>query len=444
MSDLDPDQTVALFDSATVLRSSLEAALRGRPFPQLGNSSRVGRAARTGGRLPWPLLRRIYTRIGAAEGLDPDRLSDVNLASVARWLADQYPQRRYPAVLIGSSNGAISHLAAAVGMPWLPGTVLVPVKRVGNPDRPVDSMRSGEQYAPRLLERNRDIVLHHMHDQVQDQLMVARMTYFRLKWQRLPGAYQRFLERSLAPDAPVIMIDDRSDWPVVRVGARHVFQAGAQGGLEPEAYLDRPHTPEPDDRAAEAEWGADPDFNAAIRGWCAETGHPLFVISYRGPQAPAHAVASVMRQWCRDRGEDDQQLLVPTFVIGDPWLTINTASVPFWSLFSVQPALQALDDHLAHTDPYRVVRLLLFQHGADSAGIARPEDWVRTITAHGATPDFLGMDPAKFPHDIGFLGRYGTALDGLPRARHLWESLPLDRALPALADHGLPIEGLTT
>jgi hypothetical protein len=108
----------------------------------------------------------------------------------------------------------------------------------------------------------------------------------------------------------------------------------------------------------------------------------------------------------------------------------------------VQPALAALDDHLARSDPYRVVRLLLFQHGADSAGIARPEDWARTISAHGATPDFLGMDPAKFPHDIGFLGRYGAALDGLPRARHLWGSLPLARALRGLHDHGLSIEGL--
>ena len=119
MTDLDPAQTVALFDSATVLRSSLEAALRGQPFPQLGNSSGVGRAARTGGKLPWPLLRRIYTRIGAAEGLDPGGLSDVNMASVARWLAEQYPQRRYPAVLVGSSNGAISHLAYM--MMWFGG-----------------------------------------------------------------------------------------------------------------------------------------------------------------------------------------------------------------------------------------------------------------------------------------------------------------------------------
>ena len=39
------------------------------------------------------------------------------------------PDGRYPAVMIGSSNGALTHLAAACGVPWLPQTVLVPVRR---------------------------------------------------------------------------------------------------------------------------------------------------------------------------------------------------------------------------------------------------------------------------------------------------------------------------
>ena len=168
------------------------------------------------------------------------------------------------------------------------------------------------------------------------------------------------------------------------------------------------------------------------------------MISYRGPQAPAHAVASVIRQWYRDRGEDDQQLLVPTFVIGDPWLTINTASVPFWSFFSVQPALAALDDHLARSDPYRVVRLLLFQHGADSAGIARPEDWARTITAHGATPDFLGMDPAKFPTTSASSAATEPPWTACPGPGICGSRCRLDRALRRLADHGIAVEGLET
>jgi hypothetical protein len=134
---LAPHNVVASFDSATVMRASLAAALKGQPFPHLGHSSGAALAVRVGGRLPWPILRWVYTRIGASEGINPHRLADVDMAAVAQWLANGYPQRRYAAVLIGSSNGALIHLAAALQVPWLPGTVLVPVARTGDPHRPV-------------------------------------------------------------------------------------------------------------------------------------------------------------------------------------------------------------------------------------------------------------------------------------------------------------------
>jgi hypothetical protein len=73
------------------------------------------------------MLRGIYSRIGASEGINPRRLGDVDLSAVAGAFAERYPKRRYPAVLLGSSNGALTHLAAAMQVPWLPDTVLVPV-----------------------------------------------------------------------------------------------------------------------------------------------------------------------------------------------------------------------------------------------------------------------------------------------------------------------------
>ncbi|MFC7623776.1 hypothetical protein [Microlunatus sp. GCM10028923] len=434
MSDLAPDRSAASFDSATALQAALIAALNGSGFAHLGQPAPAARAIRVAARLPWPLLRQLYSRLGASEGVRPDDLGRVDLAGVAGWLGGRLPRRRMPAVMIGSSNGALTQLAAALQVPWLPGTVLVPVRRTGDPDRPDDALRFGARFGPALLERNPDIVLHQMHDQVQDELMVAEMAYFRVKWQRLPEAYARYLTENLAPGAPVIMIEDGSEWPVTQVGERHLFQAGAQGGLDPAGYLSRRHTPRPDTVAAEAEWGAAPALTDAAAAWCADHDHPLVRIRYPGPQTPAHAVATIFRDWYRQRGEPADRLVVPSFVIGDPWRMINSGSVPYWAFFSVRSALAALDDHLGRTDPYREVAVLPFQHGVWSAGIATPEDWVRVGRAHGTEVTFPGLRHEAFPHDIGYLARYGDALRRLPPASAPWRPLPVRQALAGLRD----------
>lgn len=428
---------VAAFDSASVMHGALAAALRGEPLRHLGNPEPAAAVVRAAGRLPWSVVRPLYTRIGAAEGIDPGRLGDVDCAAVADAFADGFPTRRYGGVLVGCSNGALTHLAAAMQLPWLPGTFLLPVARTGDPHRPVEALEFGLAHAPDLLEHNPDIVLHHMHDQVQDELMVARMTYFRIKWRGLPAAYERFLATSLAPGAPVILVEDTSTWPVVRVSERHVFQSGAQGGLSPEAYLERPHTPTPDDEAAEAEWGAEPGLGGALEEWCRTHGHPLVRLLYHGPQTVAAPVADVMRDWVRSRGERADRLLVPSFILGDPWQTISTATVPYWTFFSVRPALDAFASYLDSAEQYNRVDILLFQHGVDSEGIARPQQWLDVAHAHGAQARIVAVDPDRFPHDIASIGRYSDALAELPAARQPWSPLPVDPALRSLAEAGL-------
>jgi hypothetical protein len=378
----------------------------------------------------------VYARVGAAEGIPAGRLGDVDLATVAAWLTAQLPSMPYPAVLIGSSNGALTHLAAAMQVPWLPGTVLLPVARRHDPHDVDAALQFGRRTASPLLDRNPDVVLHHMHDQVQDELMAAEMAYFRLKWRRLPHAYRRFLQTSLQPGAPVVLVEDTSTWPVVRISERHVFQPGAQGGIRPEDYLGRPRTPTPDDVAPEAEWGAEPGLTNAVATWCAANNHPLIRIRYHGPQAVSAPVADTFDVWYTARDEDQRRLVVPCFILADPWQTLTTASVPFWTFFAVQPALESLQRYLqSRNEPYHEAHLMLFQHGADSAGIARPDQWATILRQHGAKVDFLGLDPQRFPHDIAFMTRYGPNLARLSPARHPWSPMLWPDALANLATH---------
>jgi len=431
--NLDAKAVVASFDSASVLHAANVAALQRKDFPNLGSSNLAGIGVRVAGRLPWPILRGIYTRIGGAEGIDPDDLARVDLGAVAASFADAYPQKRYPAVFVGASNGALTHLAAALQVPWLPQTVLIPVHRLGDPQRPDQALDFGRRVGPALLEANPDIALHQMHDSAQDELMTSRMTYFRTKWRALPAAYTRFLESALEPGAPVLLIDDQSVWPVVRVGERHVFQSGGRGGLTPQEYLKLPHTPTPDDESPEAEWGTEPLFAAAVREWAASHGHPVVTIRVDGPQEAAHPIAEVLRQWTRDRGGAADRLIVPSFVLGDPWRTIELGRVPFWTFFAVQSAVESLRFHLAHSAPYRAADIMMFQHGADSPGRAKADDFESVLRDAGVEAHLLALARRKIPHDIGSLGRYGAALSREKPAGLPFTPLAVADALGSLA-----------
>jgi hypothetical protein len=74
------------------------------------------------------------------------------MSTGAASFVDAYPGCRYPAVMVGSSNGALTNLAVAARVPWLPDTVLGPV--AGAHDRPDDVLAFGASVVATLLRRN--------------------------------------------------------------------------------------------------------------------------------------------------------------------------------------------------------------------------------------------------------------------------------------------------
>ena len=427
-----PEEAVASFDSASAFLMALARALDRRDFPYLGQSRWKALPVRASALLPRPLRCRAYAIAGGREGVAVERLGYIDLDDVASWVTRTYPDRRYPAVLIGSSNGALAHLAAACGIPWLPQTLLVPVRRRGaDPADMPAALEFGAQHGPALLAHNPRVELHQMQVANQDALSGSQMAYFRVKWTSLPPAYQRFLDEQLEPGAPVVVIRDTSTWPVTRIDDRHVFQVGAQGGMTAEEYLDAPGVPAPDGTAAEAEWGFAEPLLETLRDAAHRRGHPVVEVRYGHPQAPAAAVAEVLRSWTRRRGGAAQRLLVSSFVVHDPWRTITTGSVPFWTFFPVQSAAGDLSDYLASTS-YDDIDVMLFSHGVESRGLADADTWQRIAERARRRGRLLGVDPRAFPADFAVFARYTSALRSLPDGGLPWWPLAVDDALAGL------------
>jgi len=150
---------VAGFDSASAMVVALARFLHGQDTPPLGKPAfRALRPVAAGAaRLPVAAQEVVYSVFSGAEGRDEAEIARLDLDTIGAGIAAAYPGRRYPAVVVGSSGGALVHLCAAFGLPWLPQTLLLPVRQRGiSPDEPQRAAVALAGTARALLDRNPD------------------------------------------------------------------------------------------------------------------------------------------------------------------------------------------------------------------------------------------------------------------------------------------------
>jgi hypothetical protein len=434
---------VADFDSASAMVQASARFLHGEDFPGLGLSRRLEPLAIAVNYLPRRVRRLIYTYSGGAEAIPPARLSEIRAEEVSRWATGLYPARSFPAIAIGSSNGALVHLCAALGIPWLPQTVLIPVRQSAfAPDEPHKAMQFGAAHAPALLEANPDLQLHHMHDPNQDRLMAQRLAYFRVKRLRLGQTYERFIADRLPTGGTIILADCRLRWPTTRVGERHFFQFGGFGDASAteyragservRAFLERQKSPlrcwdppQSDTDSPESEWGFEPALAQDVERLARERGYRILRLGFAEPDDLAAPVADLHRRWYAESGLPAHRLLVESFVLLDPCLAVRTGSVPFWTTFPIERSALALERYLAAADPYEEIRVALFAHGMSSIGVAPPERWRPALARARRYGAFLGTRPDAFPEDFAVFARFNRELRAIPDRHPAPDPLPL-------------------
>jgi hypothetical protein len=193
-----PPRGIARFDSAAGLAQALASCLRREPFDSPSGSPLLDRLIPPSNRLPERVRDFAYALGALGEAVPRREAGLLRAGAIAGWIAGLFPHQPYPAAFVGSSNGGVVHLAAALGCPWLPQTFLAPVRQLGvDPDDPGRALAAGLPAGEALMAGNPDVVVHHMHDPNQDRLMLHTMAYYRLKFRRLPAAYRDLLLRAL-------------------------------------------------------------------------------------------------------------------------------------------------------------------------------------------------------------------------------------------------------
>jgi hypothetical protein len=432
---------VAGFDSASTMARLLSRYLKGQDSPGLaGMAPPSEKFAAATNALPVKAREWLYTVSGWAEAIPESKAGEIRSEELSRWIVNSYPDRPYQAAMVGSSSGAMIHLAAALGIPWLPQTQFVPIRRRGvHPDEPKDDFEFGKRVAPQILENNPDLQLHHMHDPNQDRLMVQLMTYFRFKQLKLGKHYEEFLKKNLEPGSPIYVIDCQRRWTTTQVSDRHFFQFGALGGATEEEfhhgservedYLERYGShrrrwdpPTPDVEMPEAEWGLDHAFLEDTRRFADENGFELRQMVFTEPEDPSPLVADLHRWWYRERGLGlESRLAVGSFVAMEPYWALRTGSAPFWLKFMMEPSADWLERYLDEAEPYDYIYLTLFSSGVDPVGLPPIERWGDLLKRARKEGKWVATDPTKYPHDFGVFPRL---------THHMRDTVPARYPLP--------------
>jgi hypothetical protein len=319
------------------------------------------------------------------------------------------------------------HLAAAMGIPLLPQTYMIPVSRPEYLplDEPKRNMEWGIDPGEVFLRNNPSFKLHHMYDPNQDRLTLEKISYFRVKMQHMLLEYERFISNNLEEGGTIIVSDCTRKWPVTTINDRFIFQFGALGGATEEEFLqggDRVtkylekynshlrqwDSPDPDSDQPEAEWGFDRTLMKDIESLAQRNGYKVQRIVYNEPEHPSPFIAELYRWWYRQKGVIVNRLVAESFFLHEPYWILKTGSVPFWMKFNMDPSADWLEHYLNSTDEYDEIFLMLFSHGVEAIGLATPDRWKAILQKARKKHDFLGVDTENFPLDMGAMIKYNT------------------------------------
>ena len=315
-----------------------------------------------------------------------------------------------------------------MGVPWLPQTFLCPVRAANNdPDDAQASFEQGKEIAAALLAAWPRLAVHHMQDPNQDRLMLDQMRYFRLKLRALPLAFNEFLMGSLPAGSTLFINHCTRQWPVTRTSDRSFFQFGALGGATEKEYLqggprvaeylarygidrERWTPPAITDHVPEAEWGLDGYLISPLKKLAEAQGLKLMEIRYEDPEAMSYVVAEIYRDWYLAAGILPTRLTVDSFLLMDPWCSMQQHAIPFWLVFCTEPSAAALQRFLEKQPPFRNIDMMLFSHGTDSIGLAEIARWQALLAYAREEGALIGVDEERFPRDFATFARFDSAL----------------------------------
>jgi len=387
----------------------------------LGLLSLLPEPLRSGG-IEWGIKVGVGNRPELAERLEAEELY--------RWCTSQYPPKAggYEAILVGSPNGGIAHLAALLRAPFLTTSLAVSFRHPPIAAEDAKSyLKFGAQVSEAIVRGNGYVEVINHYDPLHDRALVKHVNRIRLRLLELPGIYKQFIRENLAPQGKIILIDCSYAWPQYLVSERSYLQVGGLGGITPEEFLERWPLELPLEVRRESEWGCPEGFSASVREFAERLGVELIEIKYDHPER--YSLLSY-DAYLSCEGVRSSWVFFDCFNHQNPRTNIETGIPGVWLPFNTEDSLSFAEQFLKGRRFERIYLTLLpsFMDSPDTVALER---WAALISRHGPLR-LVGIDPKDYPADPLAPFRLMRELKGLRQSCRLPE--PLLLSLSALRE----------
>ena len=363
----------------------------------------------------------------------------VDVDALFRWCVALYPdERRYEAIVVGSPNGAVAHLAALLGAPFLTTSFGLafrhPTMDADDAAAYVSSARSAVR-AIRSANPQSGYKLIAHYDPLHDRSLVEVAAFVRLKLTELPATYAAFIDRHLSPDGRLILIDCSYPWPQLVFGDGDFLQMGGLGGVAPETYLERWPSEHPVAVRRESEWGCPEGFADSVCRWAEDRGIGVVEIRFDHPWTYSLLARDA---YLACAGVRQDHLLIDCFNHLNPRTNVETGIPALWLPFNTVDG-PALVESALRDETFERILFAPLPSFANSPDTAPLDAWIDLLGRFGSVEPF-GIGPRLYPADPLAPFRFADRMANLRKEMGLDRPLRLDveRLMALVAEREAP------
>ncbi|MFA6447838.1 MAG: hypothetical protein WCX65_00080 [bacterium] len=417
-------------DSSAAQARALAAALRGEHFDMYGLGFAARSAARWFSWAPKDALRFASRFASGRIGTPQSEAGRVDTEDMANWAAGLYPQKEYGTLLIGAPSGGVSHIGSILDAPFLTTHFLICFSDLRNVDDVYTTVMRARRLALQITRNNPDLHVVAHYDPVHDRPVLVFINHLRAKLLNVPRAYDSFISRNLKPGGTLVLIQCEYPWLQYRIRPRVSFQVGGLGGISDADYLGgsaeiRDYRARqggvsggdggwrlkgsryPLERMPESEWGAMPEFGDAVRDYADRKGIRLLTLTADHPERFSELAFELHREASRRDGVEPVYLFADCFNQLDPWANLRSRWLPLWLPYYCNRSFEFASRILRRVP--EDVQLMFTMHPslADPFDMTPLADWIK-LMSRGGKPVLFGIDPERFPYDIGHIVDFGN------------------------------------